>query len=125
MRRTLSIVAASAAALALILLVGPSISVRTEILHQETSRDSGVTYEHSGAQWSSELYLVELWHLTGTGYELHLGPDAASYYYPVEVGFGSSSPAIREVTWLPDAVDVTFTTGDTVHVPADNFRSVR
>ncbi|GAB3693985.1 hypothetical protein [Saccharopolyspora tripterygii] len=125
MRRTLSIVAASAAVLALILLIGPSFAVRTEILHRETSQDSGMTYEYSGTQWSSELYLVKQWHLTGSDYELRIGPDAASYYYPVEVGFGSSPPAIREVAWRPDAVEITFTTGDSVHVPADNFRSVR
>ena len=125
MRRTLSIVAVSAALLVAILLVGPSITVRTEVLHHETSRDAGVTYEHAGSQWSSDLYLVELWQLTGTEHELHLGPDAANYYYPVEVGFGSEPPALREVTWLPDAVVVTFATGEELRIPADNFRSLR
>ncbi|MEV4732829.1 hypothetical protein [Saccharopolyspora sp. NPDC049426] len=125
MRRTFSIVAVSAALLAAILLVGPSITLHEQVLHHETSGDAGVTYEHSGARWSSDLHLVELRTVTDTRYELRLGPDAASYYYPVELAFGSEPPALRQVTWLPDAVEITFTTGEALHVPADNFRSTR
>lgn len=125
MRRTFSIVAVSAALLAAILLVGPSITLRTQVLHRETSGDAGVTYEHSGARWSSDLYLMKIRTVTGTRCELRLGPDAASYYYPVALAFGSEPPALREVTWLPDAVEITATTGETLRVPADNFSSAR
>lgn len=125
MRRTFSIVAVSALLLAAILLVGPSIALHQQVLHHETSGDAGVTYEHSGTRLSSDLYLVKLRTVTGTRYELRLGPDAASYYYPVELAFGSEAPVLREVTWLPDAVEITVTTGETLRVPAGNFRSTR
>ncbi|MEB3370354.1 hypothetical protein [Saccharopolyspora mangrovi] len=125
MRKTLQIVAVSAALLGAILLAGPSITLHTRVLHHETSGDAGVTYEHSGARWSSDLYLVELRTVTDTRHELRLGPYAASYYYPVEIAFGSEPPALREATWLPDAVEITFTSGESLHIPADNFSSVR
>ena len=125
MRRTFSIVAVAAVLLSAILLVGPSITLHAQVLHHETSGDAGVTYEHSGARWSSDLYLVKVRTITGTRHELRLGPDAASYYYPVELAFGSEPPALREVTWLPDAVEIAFTTGESLRIPADNFRSTR
>lgn len=109
----------------LAVLIGPRLTLRSEVLHQEASADAGVTYGPSGSRRSSDLYLVELWHITGTHYELHLGPGAKHHYYPVEVGFGSAVPRIREVSWQPGGVTVTFTTADTVHVPAGNFSSVR
>ncbi|WP_406691634.1 hypothetical protein REH65_06015 [Saccharopolyspora sp. ID03-671] len=125
MRKTLPIIASAVALPAAILILGPSITVRTEVLHHESSGEAGVTYEHSGARWSSDLYLVELRTITGTSYELRLGPNAAEHYYPVELSFGAEPPAIRDVTWLPDSVALTFTSGEALHVPASNFRSVR
>ncbi|TDD86759.1 hypothetical protein E1202_18080 [Saccharopolyspora karakumensis] len=125
MRRTFPIAAVSAALLAVVLLAGPSITLHTQVLNRETSGDAGVTYEHSGARWSSDLLLVKVLTVTDTRCELRLGPDAASYHYPVELAFGSEPPALREVTWFPDAVEITVTSGETLRVPADNFRSVR
>ncbi|MEV0698352.1 hypothetical protein AB0I53_10570 [Saccharopolyspora sp. NPDC050389] len=108
-----------------LVFVGPSITLREKVLHEESSEASGVTYEYSGSQWASELYLVRVSRLTGTQYELRIGPGAADHYYPVQLRFGSGEPRIRSVEWRPDEVAVTLDSGDSVHVPADNFRSVR
>ncbi|MEV0083810.1 hypothetical protein [Saccharopolyspora sp. NPDC050642] len=108
-----------------LVVLGPSITLHEAVLHEESSRDSGVTYEYSGSQWASELYLVRVTRLTGTWHELRIGPGAADHYYPVRLRFGSGEPRIRSVEWRPDEVVVTLESGDSVHVPADNFRSVR
>ncbi|MFR9728865.1 hypothetical protein ACL03H_06495 [Saccharopolyspora sp. MS10] len=110
-----------------VVLLGPSsIALREDVLHEETSAAAGVTYEHGGAQHSSDLRLLRILRPTGVEHELHLGPGAESSYYPVSVEFGSSGePRIREVRWLPDRVAVRFASGELLEVPAENFRSVR
>lgn len=125
LRAGLPAVLALVVAVGLVRFIGPSLSLHEEVLHSETSKDSGITYEHSGERLSSELYLVRVSRLTGTDFELRLGPGAESYYYPVRVGFGSGDPRIRAVDWRPDGVAVHFASGESVEVPAGNFRSVR
>ncbi|MFD2418094.1 hypothetical protein [Amycolatopsis pigmentata] len=113
------------AALALVVFAGSSVSVHEKVLYQASSKDAGVTYEDMGAQWASDLSLVRIFSLNGSRYELHLGPGAKDYYYPVALRFGSGEPRIRKVDWKSDGVTVTFESGDSVGVPADNFRKVR
>ncbi|MFC7331057.1 hypothetical protein [Marinactinospora rubrisoli] len=114
-----------AVAVGLVTAVGPSLSLSERVLHEESSQEAGVTYEYAGARHASDLLLVRVRRLTGVDHELRIGPGAADYYYPVEVGFGFGDPQIRDVEWQTDGVTVTFEAGDSVHVPADNFRSVR
>ncbi|MGW8375178.1 hypothetical protein [Streptomyces sp. ODS28] len=110
---------------AVLFFAGQSIALSRDVLHKETSGASGVTYESGGARRSSDLYLMRISELTGTRYELRLGPGAEDYYYPVELHFGSAEPHIRDVRWQPDGVTVAFTSGESVRVPAENFRSMR
>ncbi|RCV50908.1 hypothetical protein [Marinitenerispora sediminis] len=128
-RRVFAALVAGAVSLAVsvgcVALVGPSVSLDEDVLHAEASRDSGVGYEYVGTEWSSDLYLVRVRRLTGLDYELRLGPDAAHYYYPVELRFGGAEPRIADVDWQAEGVTVAFESGDSVHVPADNFRGVR
>lgn len=108
-----------------VIFVGQTFTFGQTMLHEESSATSGVTYEYAGSPYASELYLMEVSTLTGPRYELRIGPHAALEYYPVEVRFGSGEPRIRTVNWQPDKVVVSFESGETVNVPADNFRSVR
>lgn len=110
-----------------LVLIGPSsVSLHEEVLHEERSQDSGVTYEYGGSRYSSDLYLLRILRPTGVEYELHIGPHADDSYYPVGLELGAAGePRIRAVEWLPDRVAVRFESGETLEVPADNFRSVR
>lgn len=108
-----------------LLLFGSSLRLGEEVLHEESSLDAGVTYEYGGEQYSNDLLLVRRTSLAGESYELHLGHGAKLEYYPVRLEFGSGPPRIRDVEWRPEEVAVTFESGESVRVPADNFRSVR
>ncbi|MTD58077.1 hypothetical protein [Amycolatopsis pithecellobii] len=114
-----------AASVGVVSFVGPAITFTVNVLYEGSSKAAGVTYEYSGSQYASELYLVEVRSLAGTRYELRIGPHAAEEYYPVEVRFGAGEPRIHVVEWRADSVAVTFESGNSVQVPADNFRSVR
>ncbi|WP_243788688.1 hypothetical protein [Saccharopolyspora gloriosae] len=112
---------------AVLALLGPSsVSLHEEVLHEERSQDSGVTYEDVGSWYSSDLYLLKILRPTGVRYELHIGPQAEISYYPVVLALGAAGePRISDVAWSPDRVAVRFESGETLEVPADNFRSVR
>ncbi|WP_258348601.1 hypothetical protein [Saccharopolyspora gregorii] len=110
-----------------VVLIGPSsISLQEEVLHEERSQDSGMTYVYGGEHYSSDLRLLRVVRPTGVAHELRLGPHVTDYYYPVLLELGAGrEPRVRDVGWLPDRVVVRFESGESLEVPADNFRSVR
>ncbi|MDV6011977.1 hypothetical protein [Haloechinothrix sp. LS1_15] len=114
-----------ALSLGIVALLAPTVTLSTDDLHAESSADSRVTYDCSGAELSSELWLVRVSRLLGTHHELRIGPGAPDRYYPAPVAFGDDEPRIDHVEWGTGEVAVTFESGDSVRVAAENYCGVQ
>jgi hypothetical protein len=79
-------------------LVAPTVALRTEVLHEESSAQAGVNYPYGDRSGAAELSHVRLTRLTGTADELRIGPADFDYHHTVELGL-RVPPRVEEVEW--------------------------
>jgi hypothetical protein len=110
---------------AAILLVGGLgvLSLRRTRLVETFDQPASVTYR-DGYQ-----HTATLWHITGVGTPVGLGPDhyevllgsSSSYGHTVRLGATGFDPTDLPVSWEPDGAWLVYGSGHRVFVPAEEF----